>query len=52
MAGDTTQLFDMQTDPKERSNRADEPPKRVQEMRAQIKAFANSLDTPLADQEE
>jgi len=45
LAGDTTQLFDLRTDPAERFNRADGRPDLVQEMRAQMKTFADSVGT-------
>ena len=47
LAGDTTQLFNMQDDPKERFNRADERPDLVREMRAQMQQFADSVEAPL-----
>lgn len=49
VAGDTTQLFNLQEDPGERFNRADEHPERVQEMRAQMEAFAEEVGTDVAE---
>lgn len=48
VAGDTTQLFDLRTDPAERFNRAGERPDLVEEMRAQMEAFADSVEADVA----
>jgi len=50
LAGDTTQLFDLRTDPAERFNRAGERPELVEAMRAQMEAFADSVGTALPDE--
>lgn len=49
LAGDTTQLFDMRTDPNERFNRAAERPELVRELRGQMQAFADSIGTSLPE---
>lgn len=48
VAGDSTQLFDLRTDPDERFNRADDRPELVEEMRAQMEAFADTVGTAVA----
>ncbi len=50
LAGDSTQLFDLRTDPDERFNRADERPDLVEEMRAQMETFADSVGTELPEE--
>ena len=50
VAGDTTQLFDLQNDPAERFNRASGHPERVERMRARMEAFADSVGTTLPEE--
>ncbi|MFB6247177.1 MAG: sulfatase [Salinibacter sp.] len=50
VAGDTTQLFDLQNDPAERFNRASGHPERVEAMRAQMKAFADSVGVSVTEE--
>lgn len=45
---DTTQLFNLQSDPAERFNRAAEQPERVQTMRRSMHQLADSLGVPAA----
>ena len=47
LAGDTTQLFNLQDDPGERFNRAAEHPDRVRRMRRSMKRFADSVGVSL-----
>lgn len=49
VAGDTTQLFNLQVDPGERFNRAGEHPDRVRAMREQMKQFATEVGTEVAE---
>jgi len=49
VAGDTTQLFNLQNDPAERFNRAGGHPERVREMRAQMEAFAEEVGTEVIE---
>jgi arylsulfatase A-like enzyme len=50
VAGDTTQLFDLQGDPAERFNRAAGHPERVEAMRARMEAFADSVGATLPEE--
>ena len=50
LADDTTQLFDLRTDPGEQFNRVGDRPELVEEMRAQMKAFADSVGAQLPDE--
>jgi len=49
VAGDTTQLFNLQTDPGERFNRAGDRPGRVEEMRERMEAFADEVGTEVVE---
>ncbi|PQJ33286.1 hypothetical protein BSZ35_00540 [Salinibacter sp. 10B] len=48
VAGDTTQLFNLQSDPAERFNRAPKHPERVSRMRRAMRRMADSLGVPVA----
>jgi arylsulfatase A-like enzyme len=50
LADDTTQLFNLQTDPGEQFNRVGDRPELAEEMRAQMKAFADSVGAQLPDE--
>lgn len=52
VAGDTPQLFHVQEDVGERFNRADDHPERVEQMRHQMKVFADSVGTRLPASED
>jgi arylsulfatase A-like enzyme len=49
VAGDTTQLFNLQNDPGERFNRAGEFPGRVERMRARMKQFAAEVGAEVVE---
>jgi len=49
VAGDTTQLFNLQSDPAERFNRAADHPQRVRAMREQMEAFAEEVGTEVIE---
>jgi len=49
VAGDTTQLFNLQNDPAERFNRAEGHPDRVEKMQAQMETFADSVEADLTE---
>jgi arylsulfatase A-like enzyme len=51
VAGDTTQLFNLESDPAERFNRASRKPERVKSMRRVMQQFADSVGVPVADSE-
>jgi arylsulfatase A-like enzyme len=52
VAGDTTQLFNLRTDPSERFNRAAEQSARVAQMRQQMQQFAQEVGSTVAQPSE